>query len=94
MDILSGGKLAVLVLAALAIVCYIALLPPHKRAPFSGKLYRLPPGPQGHFLLGNLPEWLRARNSGRLVPWVSHEPFHGIATPSKGPLIITLPYSL
>lgn len=52
--------------------CFIAiLLPPHKRGIFRGQIYKMPPGPPGKVVLGNLLPWLRARSGGALVPWVS-----------------------
>lgn len=60
-----------LLLCAIPMAVYFALLPPHKTVPFFGRRYNMPNGPRGRIIVGNLPEWLQARNSGQMIPWVS-----------------------
>jgi len=52
------------------ITSYLWILPPHVRKLHLGRRYVVPPGPSGRPVVGSLPAWLRARNGGKMVPWV------------------------
>ncbi|KAK3945718.1 cytochrome P450, partial [Diplogelasinospora grovesii] len=64
----------------LCLTIVYTLLPPHKRTLPFRKPYKLPPGPQGHPVLGSLLSWLKARNSGQLVPWLVTQSQYGEMT--------------
>ena len=58
-------------LSTCLLALYVILLPPHKQWSVFKLRYELPPGPTGRPFVGSLLEWLRARNGGAMVPWVS-----------------------
>jgi hypothetical protein len=36
----------------------------------SGRKWKLPPGPKGSVIMGNLGQFFNARASGKMIPWV------------------------
>ncbi|KAI0973638.1 cytochrome P450 [Xylaria arbuscula] len=68
-----------LLFVSFLIVC-ILLPPPHRYFRLTGGRFVLPPGPEGSPLLGSLLPWLKARSSGRLVPWLQEQAQYGEMT--------------
>ncbi|KAI2626809.1 cytochrome P450 [Xylaria nigripes] len=75
----SGIAIVSLLLSVLFFVVRNLLLPPHLRFGL-GKKYVLPKGPEGSPLFGSLLSWLKARNSGRMAPWLLEQAQYGEMT--------------
>lgn len=59
---------------------FILLLPPHRKGLLRGRRYVMPPGPSGRPIVGNLLQWLKARNGGTMVPWLIEQSKYGEMT--------------
>ncbi|KAI1374034.1 cytochrome P450 2C31 [Hypoxylon crocopeplum] len=59
------------------------LQPPPQGWLFSDRRYVMPPGPQGHLIVGSLLPWLRARSNGTVVPWLMEQACYGELTTLK-----------
>lgn len=60
-------------LLATCMAVYESLKPVDKKWAFLGTRWRLPPGPDGQFVVGNLLQMFHARRAGRLSEYVSAE---------------------
>ncbi|OTA69206.1 cytochrome P450 2C31 [Hypoxylon sp. EC38] len=67
----------ILALCLSFLAVYVILLPPHKKGVLLGKRYPMPPGPQGHPIVGSLVQWLQVRNGGNLGPWLMEQGRYG-----------------
>lgn len=68
-----GGFALIFSLVVLTVLALQISRPVHKRQWPRQEAFRMPPGPPGQFLWGNLYQFFRARDSGKLVPYVRPE---------------------